>query len=259
MKTVILCGGEGTRLKEETEFRPKPLVPIGKYPIIWHIMKLYNNYGFSDFILPLGYRGTLITEYFMNYRWQTSDVTFNIKSKETEYHNLHAVEDWNITFVDTGLKSMTAKRLHLVKRYLEGEDTFMLTYGDGVSDVNVEELLKFHKEHGKLVTVTGINPASQYGVIDVDVHGIAQKFQEKPDSLDLINGGFMVFNKEIWNHITDEDVMLEALIGTLTKKGLVTIFHHKGFWHSMDTYRDYLKLNKLWEENNRPWAVWEKN
>lgn len=255
MKVVILCGGQGTRLREETEYRPKPLVPIGKYPILWHIMKHYYYYGHNDFILALGYKSHLIKEYFMHYRWHTTDFTVNIKSKKTEYHSFHDLEDWNVTLADTGLESMTAKRLAKLKKYLENEDMFMLTYGDGVSDVDLKELVKFHKKRGKMVTITGIQPASQYGIIDLDEDDIALNFKEKPASNDVINGGFMIFNKEIFNHISEEeDVMLvQKTIPDLAEKGEVAIYRHKGFWHSMDTYRDYLKLNKMWSQGDRPW------
>jgi len=260
MKTVILCGGQGTRLKEETEFRPKPMVPIGKFPILWHIMKIYNHFGHNNFILALGYKGDMIKEYFMNYRWHISDFTLNIKSKHTEYHNFHELEDWNITFADTGLESQTSLRLIKLKKYVENEDMFMLTYGDGIADVNIDELIKFHKEKGKLITITGITPVSQYGVIDVDKDGLAKVFTEKPLSKNMINGGFMVVNKEIFNYLDEnENIMFEEILPRLAKKKLVTIFHHTGFWHSMDTYRDYVNLNKMWEEKNKSWAVWEND
>jgi glucose-1-phosphate cytidylyltransferase len=260
MKIVILCGGQGTRLREETEYRPKPMVPIGRFPILWHIMKIYSYNGNNNFVLALGYKGDMIKEYFMNYRWHSSDFTLNIKTKQTEYHNFHELEDWNITFADTGLESLTGLRLIKLKRYLEDDEMFMLTYGDGVSDIDIKNLVKFHKEKGKLVTITGVNPVTQYGVIDVDNKDIAKGFREKPSSKDIINGGFMVINKGIFKYLhEDENIMFEDILVKLSDEGHVAIFPHKGFWHSMDTYRDYLKLNKMWDEKNRPWAVWEKN
>jgi len=197
MKVIILCGGMGTRLKEETEYRPKPLVSIGGMPIVWHIMKIYSHFGHNDFILALGYKGNMIKEYFMHYQWDSFDFTLNLKSQQTVYHTQHAMEDWNITFADTGLDSMTAKRLSKLKKYLKDEDMFMLTYGDGVANIDIDKLIEFHKKMGKVATITGLHPHSKYGVIDVS-DGIVKDFREKPVLNDLINGGFMVFNKEIF-------------------------------------------------------------
>ncbi|NOZ80410.1 MAG: glucose-1-phosphate cytidylyltransferase [DPANN group archaeon] len=258
MKVVILCGGRGSRLREETEFRPKPLIPIGQKPILWHIMKSYSQYNHNEFILALGYKGDLIKEYFMHYRWKISDFTLNIRKHDIKYHDYLALEDWNITFADTGLESMTAKRLAKLKRYLTDEDNFMLTYGDGVSDIDIDKLVAFHKEKGRIVTITGYNPTSAYGVIEVK-DGIAKEFKEKPESQDIINGGFMVLNKKIFDYVSEEnDVMLvETVLPQLAKEGQVATYHHKGFWHSMDTYRDYLKLNKMWDEKKSPWKTWK--
>lgn len=261
MKVVIFCGGRGTRLQEETVVKPKPMVTIGKYPILWHIMKIYSHFGHRDFILALGYKGNAIKQYFRNYKWLTSDFTLNTKTKEELYYNHTIIEDWNVTFADTGLETKTVQRLLALKKYIKDEDTFMLTYGDGVADVDINKLIEFHKVKGKIVTLTGINPTSQYGVIDVDSDYIAQQFKEKPTSEDdFINGGFMVFDKRIFEYIYPEDknMLVETVIPALAKKGEVAIYHHKGFWQSMDTYRDLLKLNTLWNDK-KPWAVWEKS
>jgi glucose-1-phosphate cytidylyltransferase len=260
MKTVIFCGGQGTRLREETEYRPKPLVPIGKFPILWHIMKIYSSFNHNDFILALGYKGDMIKEYFMQYRWRSTDFTLNTKTKKIDYHNYHDLEDWNITFSDTGKESLTSKRLAKLKKHLEIEENFMLTYGDGISDIDLAELIKYHSKKGKIITIVGINPLSQYGIIDIDSEGIATEFKEKPGTDDVINGGFMVINKTIFKYISeDNDIMFEDVIKDLSKKGEVAIYQHKGFWHSMDTYRDYLKLNKLWDNNERAWTkFWDK-
>ena len=246
----------GTRLKEETEFKPKPLVEVGNRPILWHIMKIYSYYGHKDFILALGYKGNMIKEYFMQSRWIGSDFTLNTKKQEITYHD-KVEEDWNITFAETGYSSLTGKRLYLVKKYLEGEDNFMFTYGDGVSNINIEELVRFHKKMGKIVTMTGINPASQFGIIHCDANNIVKEFKEKPISNDIVNGGFMVMNKKIFDYINpDEDKMLvNKTIPDLAKIGQVVIYHHNDFWYCMDTYRDFLHLNDLWKKDPK-WKVW---
>lgn len=262
LKTVIFCGGRGTRLQEETTVKPKPLVKIGKYPILWHIMKIYSHFGCKDFILALGYKGEMIKRYFRDYKWLTADFTLNTKSKKEEYHNHSDIEDWNITFADTGLETKTTQRLLKLKKYLKNDDTFMLTYGDGVADIDINRLMKFHKDKGKIATLTGINPTSQYGVIDVDSDYIAQEFKEKPTSEDdFINGGFMVFDKKIFDHLSDDDnsMLVEKAIPELAKKGEVAIYHHRGFWHCMDTYRDLLKLESMWKNRQRSWAFWQNN
>jgi len=261
MKVIIFCGGRGTRLQEETEYRPKPMVTIGKHPILWHIMKIYSHFSHKDFVLALGYKGEMIKDYFYNYKWLSSDFTLNIKSKEETYHDHAQLEDWNITFADTGPETKTVKRLSLLKKYLKGEDTFLLTYGDGVADVDINKLVDFHKSKGKIVTLTGINPTSQYGVIDVDSNYIAQAFKEKPTSEDdFINGGFMVCDKRIFNYLNEDDpnMLEETTLRELAKKGEVAVYHHRGFWQCMDTYRDFFNLNNMWNNGQRRWAVWEK-
>jgi glucose-1-phosphate cytidylyltransferase len=261
MKTVIFCGGRGTRLQQETEFKPKPMVTIGKYPILWHIMKIYGQFGHKDFVLALGYKGDMIKDYFYNYKCLSSDFTLNIKSGNVTYHNHAQIEDWNITFADTGLETKTVKRLFALKKYLKDDDVFCLTYGDGVADVDINKLLAFHKEKGKIVTLTGINPTSQYGVIDIDSNSIAKEFKEKPKAEDdFINGGFMVVDKRIFNYLKEDDpnMLEETTLRELAKKGEVAIYRHRGFWQCMDTYRDFEILNNMWNNNQRHWAVWEK-
>lgn len=255
MKVVILCGGQGTRLREETEFKPKPLVEIGKLPILVHIMKIFSKFGHNDFILALGYKGYLIKEYFLHYKLHTSDFTLNTKEHDIIYHNNKNDFNWNITFADTGLETLTAKRLFKLKKYLKNDDLFLLTYGDGIADIDINKLIEFHKSQGKIVTITGINPPSPFGIINMDEHNIVKNFKEKPISNYIINGGFMVLSKKIFNYINkDEDVMLVGkTIPEIAKKGEVIIYHHKGFWHSMDTYRDYLKLNEMYKNNEIPW------
>ncbi|MCK5039966.1 MAG: glucose-1-phosphate cytidylyltransferase [Candidatus Aenigmarchaeota archaeon] len=255
MKTVIFCGGIGTRLKEETEYKPKPMVLVGNRPIIWHIMKIYDYYGHKEFILPLGYKGDMIKDYFLNYKTRT-DFTLDLKHKKIEYHEFEKIEDWKISFVDTGIKSLTAKRLKRCEDYLKDEDVFMATYGDGLANININDLLKFHKKMGKMCTITGLNPFSKYGVLDVS-EGVVTKFREKPILKDLINGGFMVFNKEIFNFIKkDEDCMLEdTTLPKLAEKGEVALYKHEGFWHCMDTYKHFKQLNKMWAEKPE-WKIW---
>jgi glucose-1-phosphate cytidylyltransferase len=256
IKVVILCGGQGTRLKEETEFRPKPLVEIGGMPIIWHIMKIYSRYGYKEFVLPLGYKGEMIKEYFLHFDWRANDFTLDIAKHKINVHTNHKKDDWVIHFVDTGLESKTALRLYKVKHLLEGQD-FMLTYGDGVADIDISELVKFHKKSKRIATITGVNVASKFGVINTKGSKVTS-FEEKPCEANFINGGFMVFSPNVFDYLTDEDIMLEAdesLLTRLAKIGQVSVYTHPGFWHSMDTYRDYLSLNELWKQNPR-WKIW---
>ncbi len=258
MKTVILCGGKGTRLREETEFKPKPLVTVGPHPIIWHIMKIYSHYGHNEFILPLGYKGDSLKEYFVNFNWRNNDFTLGLKNKDISLHNFHGIDDWKVSFVDTGLETLTGLRLYKVKHLLKDEENFFLTYGDGLADINISALLKFHLEKGKIATITGINMNSRYGILDVNhEEGLITNFSEKPKGEEYINGGFMVFNKRIFDFLTSEDIMFENdLLPKLARMKELAIFKHHGFWQCMDTHRDYLHLNKIWEED-KPWKVWQ--
>jgi glucose-1-phosphate cytidylyltransferase len=260
VKVVILCGGLGTRLREETEFKPKPLVDIGGMPIIWHIMKIYSFYGYKEFILPLGYKGEMIKEFFVHFNWRANNFSLKMGSKSVELMKDHNNEDWTIHFVDTGLEAGTAQRLFRIKSLLDNEDTFMLTYGDGVADINLTELIEFHKKQGAIATITGINVRSRYGILQTKDTKVLN-FIEKPIDKELINSGFMVFNREVWKHLTDENVMLEeagnGLLPQLAQTGQVSVYHHKGFWACMDTYRDYIKLNEEWK-NKAPWKIWNK-
>lgn len=257
MKTVILCGGKGTRLREETEFKPKPMVRIGKWPILWHIMKIYSVFGHKEFILTLGYKGEMIKEYFMRYDLVDNDFRLSLRDKNVIFKNQNPREDWVIDFVDTGQESKTALRLYKVKDYLKDEDTFMVTYGDGVANIDIEKLLRFHKEKGKIATITALHPRSKYGVIETDGNGTVKAFKEKPVLNDFINGGFMVFDKKVFDYLDDRNVMLvDDTLPILAQKGEVALFRHEGFWHCMDTYKDYLDLNKMWE-NNPQWKIWQ--
>ena len=259
MKVVILCGGLGTRLREETEFRPKPMVEIGGKPILWHIMKIYAHYGIKDFVLSLGYKGEMIKEYFYNYEILNNDFTIELGNKKhIEIHSNNTEKDWRITLADTGDKALKGARLKRVQQYVD-DDIFMLTYGDGVADVDINALLSFHEKHGKLATVTGINPASRFGELKIKGDQV-ESFSEKPrDGDGLINGGFFVFNKGIFDYLSaDENCDLE--IGPLEKiagEGQLMVYKHRRTWTCMDTIRDMEYLNKLWAEGKAEWKVWE--
>ena len=261
MKVVILCGGQGTRLKEETEYRPKPLVSIGGRPILWHIMKTYSYYGHKDFILCLGYKGEMIKDYFLKFEELTNDFTLNLRSKKERiiHHSNSNLEDWNITFVDTGLKAGTGARLAKVKKFIGNDENFFLTYGDGIAKINIDELLAFHKRNGKTATITGVRPPSRFGEIVVRDNKIIS-FKEKRASADgFINGGFFVFKQAIFDCLpSEEDCMLEdAPMEKLVKQDELVMFPLNDFWHCMDTYRDYLNLNERYNRADAPWKVWE--
>jgi glucose-1-phosphate cytidylyltransferase len=263
MKCVILCGGRGTRLNSETEFKPKPLIEIGGYPILWHIMKIYDNYGIKDFILPLGYKGDMIKRYFMEYSWRNENYTYNLKSNSISYFDRelnnsdnNILQDWNITFVDTGLESGTALRLYKVQKLLKSEPDFCLTYGDGVANVNLSKLIDFHKLHGKKVTITGLHPRSKYGLMIADKNQVVHKFTEKPILQDTINGGFMVMKNSIFEDLREDDNMLvDSTLPRLSKLGEIIMYKFQGFWHCMDTQKDWDSLNEYWK-NGAPWKIW---
>jgi glucose-1-phosphate cytidylyltransferase len=253
MKVVILCGGMGTRLKEETEFRPKPLIEIGNRPILWHIMKIYSYYGFNDFILCLGYKGNHFKNYFVNYEAMVNDFTLNLKSNNMQLLSQNQ-EEWNITFAETGLKTSTGGRLKLVEKYIE-DDRFMVTYGDGLGKINITDLIKFHKLKQKTATITGVHPSSKYGIIKQSEDSIITEFSEKPKLDDVINGGFFVFEKEIFDYLEFDKMMVDQPFRKLAKENKMAVFQHDGFWHPLDTHKDYTILNELWRINPE-WKVW---
>ena len=258
MKVVILCGGLGTRLREETEFRPKPMVEIGGKPILWHTMKIYTHYGYKDFILCLGYKGEIIKEYFYNYELINNDFTIELgDDRDIEIHSDHGEKGWRITLADTGDKALKGARLKRVEKYIDG-DQFMMTYGDGVANIDIHSLLVFHRTHGKLATVTGISPASRFGELKIKGNQV-ESFSEKPrTSSGLINGGFFVFEKGIFDYLSAND-NCDLEIGPLeeiARKGQLMVYKHRGFWACMDTLRDMDYLNKLWSENKAFWKVW---
>ncbi len=243
MKTIILCGGTGTRLREETEFKPKPMVEIGGKPILWHIMKIYNHFGYKDFVLALGYKGDYIKDYFLKQKYYDKD--FFLK-------------DFNILFADTGLETPHGERVLKIKDYI-AEDTFMVTYGDGVADIDIEKLVAFHRSHGKIATITGVHPESRWGMVNTDQNNIITEFAQKPMLYDYVNGGFMVFNREFFKYLKPGD-MIEDPLKLLIPEKQAVLYKHEGFWHGMDTHKDFLYLNKLWGKSPK-WKVWqdEKN
>jgi len=258
MKVVILAGGHGTRISEESYLKPKPMIEIGNRPIIWHIMKSYSHYGYNDFIICCGYKANVIKEYFYNYYLYCSDVTFNFeKEKEIVIHS-SAAEPWNVTVVDTGLDTMTGGRVKRVANYLKNE-TFMLTYGDGVCDVNLRELEQYHRQHGKLVTLTAVRPGSRFGTLTIGRDNIVSTFAEKrQEDAGWINGGYMVLEPEILNHIPGDDTILEQEpLEHAANTGNLVARTHSGFWACMDTLRDKQYLDDLLSVGDAPWEVWE--
>ena len=258
MKIVLLAGGFGTRISEESHLKPKPMIEIGGKPILWHIMKEYSYYGFNEFIICAGYKQHVIKEWFANYFLYNSDVTFDFSNgNEMIVHN-NVSEPWKVTVVDTGLKTMTGGRIKRIKPYVNNE-TFMLTYGDGVSDVNIKKLLEFLKENGKIATMTAVNVGQQFGVLEIDKNGIINKFREKSDADGgVINAGYMVLEPSIFDYISgDTEVFEKKPLETIATEGQLIAYMHRGFWKCMDTQRDKLQLEQMIESGNAPWMVWE--
>ena len=256
MKAVILAGGRGTRLSEETAVRPKPMVKVGGKPILWHIMKIYSAHGIQDFIICCGYKGYMIKEYFANYYLHNADVTFDLANNGMEVHQ-NTAEPWRVTLVDTGDQTLTGGRLKRVRQYL-GDEDFCFTYGDGVSDVNVAELVKFHRKTGRLATITAIQPPSKFGVLGLDGDRIVE-FQEKPmGDGGWINGGFFVLSPKVLDYIEGDSVAWEhGPMRQLVEEGQLSAWFHRGFWHSMDTLRDRNVLEALWVSGEHPWKIWD--
>ncbi|MCX6770019.1 MAG: sugar phosphate nucleotidyltransferase [Candidatus Micrarchaeota archaeon] len=259
MKVVILCGGEGTRLREETEYKPKPMVTIGGLPILWYIMKTYSHYGYNEFVLCLGYKGDSIKQFFMTHEMMHNDVTIKTSDRARDViHKTKDFEDWTITFADTGLKSNTGSRIKRIEKYI-GTDDFFLTYGDGLIDSNIEDELKFHRKMKTIGTLTAVHPHSKLGLIKPGTDGLVETFVEKPVLYDYVNGGFYVFKKDVFDYLDiDENCALETKpMERLVKEKQLAMYKHEGFWHAMDTYKDYLELNGMWDEGKRPWKVWK--
>lgn len=257
MKAVILAGGLGTRLSEETELKPKPMIEIGHMPILWHIMKIYSSHGVNDFIICCGYKGYVIKEFFANYFLHMSDVTFSMQDNSVHVHQNNA-EPWVVTLIDTGQSSMTGGRLKRVASYLKDEEAFCFTYGDGVSDINITKLLEFHKSHGKLATLTATRPPGRYGALKIVNEGLVDYFQEKPDGDgSWINGGFFVLSPDVIDLIDDDNTSWESEpLVSLAENNQLVAFKHEGFWQPMDTLREKNQLNKMWDQGRAPWKVW---
>jgi glucose-1-phosphate cytidylyltransferase len=260
MKVVILCGGKGTRLREETEFRPKPMVPIGARPILWHIMKIYATHGHRDFVLCLGYKGEMIKEYFRNYLWNTCDTTLTLgRNAQVEFHSTHDEEDWRVTLADTGEDSMTAYRVKCVQKYINQGDSFLLTYGDGLANIDINAAIAAHRTARKVCTVAAVHPAGRFGSLQIDADGAIHTFTEKPQfESAYINGGYMVCDYRMFDYLpSDPAVMLERQpMDALVRDGQVNAYKHEGFWQPMDTYQESQHLNRLWEDGKAPWKVW---
>lgn len=253
MKTVILCGGLGTRLAEETQIKPKPMVEIGNQPILWHIMKIYERFGFNDFILPLGYKGEVIKDYFLNYRMRSSDVAVNLASGETQFLDSET-ESWNVTMLDTGADTLTGGRLKRLESHLKDHGTFMLTYGDGVANVDIKALLNFHRQQGGIATMTAVRPSARFGTMTFEQNRVASFTEKSQTDAGWINGGFFVFEPEIFDYLQDDNTILERdPLEQLAKNGQLYAYKHPGYWHCMDTLRDKLHLDEMARSQNVPW------
>ena len=258
VQTVILAGGRGSRMQEVTQEVPKPMIKIGDKPIIWHIIKLYSHYGVKDFNLALGYKGEIIKDFFVNYNRYSSSIKINTKTNDIKYLN-DDYDDWNISLIDTGLLAETGTRLFRMKKYINPNSDFFFTYGDGVSNVNVSELYKFHKEHGKIATITSVNPPSRFGTLDINEKQFVTKFAEKPEkNINKINGGFFVLNTKIFEFLNNDEkcIFEREPLEKLTEENQLVSFDHKGFWQCMDTIRDNDQLNEKWNKKNAEWKIW---
>ena len=258
MKTVILAGGLGTRISEETHLRPKPMIEIGGRPLLWHLMKLYAAHGLTDFVVCAGYRGYVIKEYFANYRLHRSDVTFDLAGGETVYHASYA-EPWKVTVVDTGEDTMTGGRVRRVRDYLPPDEPFCLTYGDGLSNIDLKAELAFHRSHGKDATVAAVVPPGRYGALELDGARVSSFIEKPPGDNALINGGFFILHPSVIDRIAGDDMPWEAApLESLARDGQLMAFKHAGFWQPMDTLRDKNRLEQLWDSGKAPWKVWDK-
>lgn len=259
MKVVILCGGQGTRIRDVSDNIPKPMLPIGNLPILWHIMKFYAHWGHQDFVLCLGYKGQAIKDFFLNYQAHTSDFTITLGGKQQKvvYHNDHPEADWQVTLAETGLDSMTGARLRRARKFV-ADDTFMLTYGDGLSDIDLDALLKFHKSHGKVMTVTGVRPPGRFGELG-SADGRVTEFNEKPQATGgRISGGYFICEQALFDYLPEGDDLIfeQEPIRALVKEGQLMVYEHDGFWQPLDTYRDYTYLNNLISAERAPWMIW---
>ena len=256
MEALILAGGLGTRLREETEFKPKPMVEVGGKPILWHIMKNLAMQGIEDFTVATGYKGDSIKDYFLNYHVRNNDITVDLgKQSRFTPHGLHDESNWKVTLANTGELTMTGGRVFQSEKYISG-DRFLCTYGDGLADINIDSLLRFHLSHGKIATVTTVQPLSRFGVMDVDNEGLVKNFREKPTMDGWINAGFFIFEREIFNYLDSECVLEQEPLMKIASEGQLGAYKHRGFWQPMDTFRESIFLNDLWKRNNAPWRNW---
>ena len=257
MKVVILAGGLGTRISEESHLKPKPMIEIGEMPILWHIMKTYSHYGFNEFVICLGYKQAVVKEFFADYFLHTSDVTFDLAENSMQVHDNYS-EPWKVTLIDTGLNTMTGGRIKRVQKYI-GDETFMVTYGDGVCDVDITKLVEFHRSHGKTGTITAISVDQRFGVLDLTKNGQVKEFAEKQDKdSSVVNGGYMVFEPKIFDYLEgDETVFEKEPLQRLAGEGELMAYSHTGFWQCMDTQREKRKLEELWAQGRAPWKVWD--
>lgn len=260
MKVVILCGGYGTRIRDVADNIPKPMIPVGRYPILWHIMKYYANFGHQDFVLCLGYKSQVIKDFFLNYEAHTKDFTIALGKRENiEFHTDHNESDWCVTLADTGLEAMTGARIARIRKYIGNDEHFMLTYGDGVGDIDIDKLIKFHISHGRILTVTGVRPPGRFGELMNSPEGKITEFNEKPQATGgRISGGYFVCNRKIFDYLDDrEDLTFEQEpMRKLVADGHMMMYEHDGFWQPMDTYRDYTYLNGLITKGEAPWVKW---
>jgi glucose-1-phosphate cytidylyltransferase len=256
VKVVLLAGGLGTRLREETEYRPKPMIEVGGKPVLWHIMKNFSEFGHTEFIVCTGYRGEVIKDYFLNYKARNNDFTVTLGSHSSiSYHGDHDESEWKVTVVDTGAETMTGGRVKRAGKHV-GNERFMVTYGDGLADVNLTELLAFHESHGKLATVTTIRPLSRFGVMDLAPDGAVKSFREKPQTEDYVNAGFFVFEHGVLKYLDEECILEKEPLEALAADGELYAYRHSGFWQPMDTYREFVMLNDMWSSGQAPWKTW---
>lgn len=261
MKVVILCGGYGTRIRDVADDIPKPMIPVGGLPILWHIMKYYSHWGYNDFVLCLGYKGHTIKEFFLKYEALTRDFTISLSEKaDIQYHSRHDEQKWKVTLAQTGDASMTGARVKRIQRYVEGDENFLLTYGDGLGDIDIDKLVAYHRSHGKILTMSGVRPPGRFGEVMMDTRGMVTEFNEKPQATaGIISGGFFVCRWEIFKYFNDrENLVFERdPIEMLVRDKQMMVYEHDGFWQPMDTYRDYQMLNELWEKGIAPWKLWK--
>lgn len=256
MKAVLLAGGLGTRMREETEFRPKPMVEVGGRPVLWHIMKILSQQGLDDFVICTGYKSEIIKNYFLNYAALNQDFTVHLgRESDIQFYDRHEESDWSVTVADTGAATMTGGRVNKIERFVKGE-RFLATYGDGIADIDLKALLAFHESHGKIATMTAVQPLSRFGVLDLDSSGSVLRFKEKPQVEGWINIGFFIFEPGVFDYLTDDSVLEEEPLRRLAADGQIAAFPHNGFWQPMDTYRESQMLNDMWSAGTAPWRTW---